>query len=64
MSASRICRPLDSQALVALIERFHLQGNIRLEVRSIVDVQIRAHQRIPRIDEAQHGAHSGVSAFV
>ena len=40
-----------------MIERLDLQGNVGLEVRAVGDMQVRAHQRIPRVDEAQHGPH-------
>ena len=46
-----------SQGGITLIERLDLQGNVGLEVRAVGDMQVRAHQRIPRVDEAQHGPH-------
>src|SRR5262249_54301181 len=51
--------PRGVQARLALVEGLHLQRHIRLEFRTVGDVQIGTHERVPAADESEERAHLG-----
>src|SRR6516225_9416567 len=47
------------EAWITLVDGLGLQGDIGLEVRTVRNVEVSAHERIPGADQPEQGAHLG-----